>query len=351
MYRLKPIRVIRRPRPPRALFRGANAAFVALLLLAAGIGGGRAIAGFPALIAIVLPPGIVAAQASDTPPDPAIHLAIEPPFGPSPFAPQVLYPLVTHDFPDWMTAHRADPPAPSQPADPVRNPKIAIVIDDLGADLAHTDRTLALPKPVTLSFLPYADAAPWLSAEALRGGHEILVHMPMEAEGDHNPGPLALTTGLPPGEIRQRLIAALARVPGVIGINNHMGSRFTADRAALIPVAEELAARHLVFFDSRTTAATQVVEVSHAFGVASTGRDVFLDDEQTAGAVGTQLAELESRARATGIAIAIGHPHDVTLAALADWTAHAAARGFTLVPLSEAIRLKTERDVRLSSAR
>lgn len=351
MYRLKPIRVSRRPRPPRALFTGANVAFWIMLAAAAGIGGARAVAGLPALLGIVLPSA--AAQASDASPDPAVHLRIEPPPGASRFAPQVLYPLVARDFPEWLSARRADPVAPQvrNPTAPqVRDPKIAIVIDDLGADLARTDRALALPKAVTLSFLPYAEATPFLSAEALRGGHEILVHMPMEAEGEHDPGPFALTTGLAPDDIRGRLIAALARVPGAIGINNHMGSKFTADRAALIPVAEELAARHLIFFDSRTTAATQVVDVAHAFGVASAGRDVFLDDEQTAGAVGAQLMELESRARASGIAIAIGHPHDVTLAALAAWTARAGARGFTLIPLSEAIRLKTERDVRLSLA-
>ncbi len=127
-----------------------------------------------------------------------------------------------------------------------------------------------------------------------------------------------------------------------------MGSRFTADRAALIPVAEDLAARHLFFFDSRTTPDTQVVPIAHAFGVASAGRDVFLDDEQTADAVGAQIQELEAKARAQGVAIAIGHPHDVTLAALAAWTARAAARGFILIPLSEAITLKTERDARLA---
>ena len=341
MYRLKPIRARARPRPPRALFTGANLAFGILLALAVGVGGGRAIAGIPSLLAIILPP--IAAQASDAPPDGAVHVQIEPPFGASPFAPQVLYPIVAHDFPDWL--------ATAEPAlTPVRNPKIAIVIDDLGADLARTDRALALPKSVTLSFLPYADSTPWLSAEALRGGHEMLVHMPMQAVGEHDPGPFALTTGLAPDEIRRRLVAALARVPGAIGINNHMGSKFTADRDALIPVAEELASRHLIFFDSRTTAATQVVEVAHAFGVASAGRDVFLDDEQTADAVGAQLMELEARARAQGVAIAIGHPHDVTLAALAVWTARAGARGFILVPLSEAIRLKTERAVRLSQA-
>ncbi|MEJ0025905.1 MAG: divergent polysaccharide deacetylase family protein [Rhizomicrobium sp.] len=323
--------------------RGADVAFFVLFGLALALGGAKAVAGIPALLAIVTPEGIAPAQASSPPREPVAALVLTTPVEPSPFAPQVLFPVTAHDYPDWLLARVAAPE--ERPAGP---PKIAIVIDDLGADLARTDRALRLPKAVALSFLPYADATPWLSAEAQRGGHEILLHMPMQAEGDHDPGPSALTTGLAPDEIRRRVVAALARVPDAIGINNHMGSRVTADRATLIPVAEELAARHLFFFDSRTTPETQVVPVARAFGVASTGRDVFLDDEQTAGAVGAQLAEIEARARAQGIAIAIGHPHDVTLAALAVWTARAGARGFVLVPLSEAIRLKTERDARLS---
>jgi len=333
------------PKPPRALFDAANLGFGALLLFAVGIGGARAVAGVPALLATVLPPGIVAANASPTPQEPFASLLIEPPPPPSRYAPQVLYPVAAHAFPAWLTAAAPEPAAP-----PAADPKIAIVIDDLGADLAATDRVLALPRAVSLSFLPYAEATPFLAAEAARIGHAVLLHMPMEAEGNHDPGPFALTTSLSPADIRVRLAAALARVPEATGINNHMGSRFTADRDALIPVAEELAARHLFFFDSRTTAATQVVPVSRAFGVASAGRDVFLDDEQTDDAVGAQLMELEHRARASGVAIAIGHPHAVTLAALKDWTARAAARGFLLVPLSEAIRLKTEREARAALA-
>jgi hypothetical protein len=113
---------------------------------------------------------------------------------------------------------------------------------------------------------------------------------------------------------------------------------------------EELAARHLFFFDSRTTPDTQVVSVAHAFGVASAERDVFLDDELTAGAVEAQLSALEQAARRRGVAIAIGHPHDVTLSAVASWASHAAANGFTLISLSDAIRLKTERESRHSLA-
>jgi polysaccharide deacetylase 2 family uncharacterized protein YibQ len=350
MYRLKPIRRRKAPKPPRVLMDGAHAAFCALLLFAVGIGGAQAIGGVPALLAIVLPPGVVAANASAVAPEPFASLIVWPPPAPSRFAPQVLYPVTARAFPDWLTAHAPEPAAPPVTDPPISNPKVAIVIDDLGADLAGTDRALALPKPVTLSFLPYAEATPFLSAEAARAGHPVLVHMPMEALGEHDPGPFALTTALLPDDIRARLIAALTRVPDASGINNHMGSRFTADRDALIPVAEELAARHLLFFDSRTTPDTQVVPVARAFGVASAGRDVFLDDEQTAPAVGAQLMELEARARTQGVAIAIGHPHDVTLAALAQWTAHAAARGFTLIPLADAIRLKTEREARQSLA-
>ena len=199
--------------------------------------------------------------------------------------------------------------------------------------------------------MPYADATSFLASEAARSGHDVLLHMPMEAQGDHDPGPLALTVGLAPEQIRSRLDTALARVPQAIGINNHMGSRVTADRATLIPVAEDLARRHLFFFDSRTTPDTQVVPVAHAFGVASTGRDVFLDDEETADAVDVQFKALEARARAQGVAIAIGHPHDVTLSAIAAWTARAGSRGFVLISLPEALQLKTEREARLALSR
>jgi polysaccharide deacetylase 2 family uncharacterized protein YibQ len=136
----------------------------------------------------------------------------------------------------------------------------------------------------------------------------------------------------------------LSRVPDAAGINNHMGSRFTADRQALVPVMERLADRHLFFLDSRTTAATAVVPLARAFGVASAGRDVFLDDVETRGDVRKQLAETERLARQNGAAIAIGHPHAVTLAVLKTWCVEAAARGYRLVSARDAIRLKTERE-------
>jgi hypothetical protein len=170
----------------------------------------------------------------------------------------------------------------------------------------------------------------------------------MEAVGTHDPGPLTLTTGLPPAEIVKRLDWALSRVPGYVGINNHEGSRFTADRGSLEPVMEELARNKALFFDSRTTPDSKVLTVAHSYGVTSAARDVFLDDVETIDAVDAQLRALEARAKQQGTAIAIGHPHEITLDAVAYWAAHHA--GFELIPLSEAIRRKSEREARLSLA-
>ncbi len=325
-----------------ATLRGAEAAFWFVLVLAIGVGGGRAVAGLPVLASALLPSGLLAAEAQGERPSNDVTLPVRMNANPSVFAPAVLLPVVSHDFPAWFFDRAA---ASGSEAAAPRRAAIAIVIDDLGADAAATRRAIALPAAVSMSFLPYPDATPALASEATRAGHEILVHVPMEPDGAENTGPNALLTGLDAGEIARRLDWALARVPGFNGINNHMGSRFTSDRAALVPVMEDLAGRHVFFLDSRTTPDTVVVPLARAFGVASAGRDVFLDDEQSAGAVGQQLAELERRAREEGVAIAIGHPHDVTLAALAVWAAHANANGFDLVPVSVAIRRKTETEV------
>jgi hypothetical protein len=136
-------------------------------------------------------------------------------------------------------------------------------------------------------------------------------------------------------------------VPGLVGINNHEGSRFTADRDALAPVMATLRARHLFFFDSRTGPESQVGAAAAAAGVMTAGRDIFLDDDQSAASVSAALEMLAREAKRTGVAIAIGHPHDVTLKLLAAWLAK--DHGVTLVPLDEAIRLKAGRATALAA--
>jgi polysaccharide deacetylase 2 family uncharacterized protein YibQ len=194
---------------------------------------------------------------------------------------------------------------------------------------------------VALSFLPYAEATPFLAEEARRQGHAILAHVPMQALGRTDPGPMALTVGMAADEVVRRLAWDIARVPGLSGVNNHEGSRFTSDRAALAPVMAELKKRGLFFFDSRTAPGARGVEAAEAAGVMSAGRDIFLDDDQSESAVRAQLEALAATARRQGVAIAIGHPHDVTLKLLAAWLKE--DHGVTLVPLQTAMGLAGSR--------
>jgi uncharacterized protein len=324
MLRLKPIRRVKRRGIPRDVRRLADAAFCIVLALAVGLTMQQIASGFPQLVGLFVARDTMSAQASVPLKAPAAHLPLQR-------ADITLRPL--RDREDAAFAGM---------------PRVAIVIDDLGADVMHTRAAIGLPAATALAFLPYPESTPTLAREAGRSGHEILVHVPMQAIGTQDPGPMALSPSLPPDENVRRLDWAFARVPGFIGINNHEGSLFTSDRAALVPVIEHLTDRHVFFFDSLTTADSQVVSVAHAFGVASAARDVFLDDVLTIDAVDAQLRMLEGRARETGVAIAIGHPHEITLDAIAYWAAHES--GFRLVPLSEAIRLKTEREARRSLA-
>ncbi len=324
MFRLRPIQ---RKRAVSVPSRALDAAFAIVLLFAFAAGGATALSGLPRYADILFPAGLMAAQAHGETQSAVVRLAL-PSFSASPSEREAL-PGSSDAVPD--------------------RPAIAIVVDDLGEDLARSDRAMLLPAQVALAFLPFAESSHWLAPIAAKAGHEVLVHVPMESIGGTSAGPMALTVDLTPAETERRLQWAFAQVPGFVGINNHEGSRFTADAAALMPVVKMLAARKVFFLDSRTVATSQVVPLARRLGVASAARDVFLDDTVTAEGIAQQLKMLETQAQASGVAIAIGHPHDLTLGALANWTRSIEQRGFALVPLREAIRLKTMRATQLAA--
>lgn len=222
------------------------------------------------------------------------------------------------------------------PPNPNSRPRIAIVIDDVGPDLKGARRAIALPAPVTLAILPYAEKARSLAEKARAEGHQLLIHLPMEPDDvkHNNPGPDALLTSLAPGEIQQRLWRAFDSFDGYVGVNNHMGSRFTEDARAMKIVLGELAQRNLMFLDSRTTHRSAAPDLAASLNMNFAVRDVFLDNEIDVNDIMQQLRLTERFARRHGAAIAIGHPHSATLAALEAWIPEAKAAGFELVPVT-----------------
>lgn len=217
-------------------------------------------------------------------------------------------------------------------------PLIAIVIDDVGLDRPRSRRAWELPGPMTMSFLPYAKELREQAKSARAKGHELMLHLPMEPNGRNDPGPNALLVSLSDAELRQRANAALDSFEGFVGVNNHMGSRFTAFRPGMETVMRQFKARGLMFLDSRTTAQSVGDQTAHDQGVPSIVRHVFLDDEETLDAVRRKLAEAEAVARRQGFAVAIGHPHDVTLQALAEWLPTVQSKGLALAPSSAVLR-------------
>lgn len=216
-------------------------------------------------------------------------------------------------------------------------PKIAVVIDDLGLNWAGFDQVNALPPPVTLSFLPYGVDAQ-LMVNEMAAGHEAMLHLPMEPMYRiEDAGPDMLRAQSDAKTIRTALGRNLAKLDGYKGVNNHTGSRFTANPAAMAVVLRELHARGLYFLDSVTTHRPVAKALAEQEPWRVIERDVFLDSDYkniSTQSVATQLAQAERIAKRDGEAIVIGHPYRVTLESLASWLPTARARGFDVVPLS-----------------
>ena len=249
----------------------------------------------------------------------------------------------------------AAPPAPLDPNVPPwrryavappeagGKPRVVVVIDDLGVDRARSARAARLPGPLTLSFLTYANDLPEQTRDARTLGHELMLHVAMEPNDKSiDPGPNVLLTGQPAGEIRKSLEWGFDRFAGYVGVNNHMGSRFTRDAAGMTVVMEELAKRGLLFLDSRTSGKTVAAALAGHHHVPFEERNIFLDAEDRPGEAEARLKELEALARRHGHAIAIGHPKERTLAALEAWLPTLAGKGLVLSPLSSVVRAPEE---------
>lgn len=198
-------------------------------------------------------------------------------------------------------------------ADGETKPAIAILIDDIGHSLSQGRRLLALPAPVALAILPHTQAARQLADEAAALGRTVILHQPMENDAGLSIGPGGLYSDMPAGQLQRVLQANLDSFDHISGINNHMGSRLTADRPAMDQVMQVLRGRGLYFIDSRTTHHTQAAFAAEAAGVPHLSRNVFLDNERNAAAISRAFDRALEVARREGTALIIGHPYPQTL--------------------------------------
>ncbi|WP_372741414.1 divergent polysaccharide deacetylase family protein [Neptunomonas sp.] len=196
--------------------------------------------------------------------------------------------------------------------DAIVQPRIVIVIDDMGNNLAEGEAALALPGPVTYAVLPHSAYGRSLALAANRLGKDVMLHVPMANTQNLKLGPGALTQGLSEARFKEILNAGLDSVPYATGLNNHMGSLLTRQRTPMKWVMEVAKSRGLFFLDSRTTGGSVAWDTARNEGVPALIRDIFLDHEQTEVFLNRQFVRAVKIARKYGTAIVIGHPYPIT---------------------------------------
>lgn len=221
---------------------------------------------------------------------------------------------------------------------PARLPRIAIIIDDMGYSPGIEKGLLELPAPISFSFMPFGPHTKETADLAHRHKKDILLHIPLEAIAEESKlGPGAILVAMEDGEIVDRINADIEAVPHATGVNNHMGSKFTADTEKMFLVMKEMKKRRLFFVDSRTTPETRGSAIACSIGVKTAERDVFLDNVKEAGAIRQQLNRLVSIAESKGSAIGIGHSHAVTYEVLRKELTHLKEK-VKIVPVSELVK-------------
>ncbi|MDR2467741.1 MAG: divergent polysaccharide deacetylase family protein [Spirochaetaceae bacterium] len=210
-------------------------------------------------------------------------------------------------------------PAPAElrlPETPVQGHTLIFMIDDAGNNLAELEPFLNYPGSLTIAVLPGLPNSAETARRIRAAGKELFLHQPMEAEGGEDPGPGALYTGMTKEDVRRVLEKNLAEVGPVAGINNHQGSRATADAELMETVLTVCREHGLLFLDSRTTAKTVVPAVARRLAMPFAARDIFLDNNRERQAIIGSLNEGLAKSAYQSPVVMIGHAWSKELAPL-----------------------------------
>ena len=213
------------------------------------------------------------------------------------------------------------PKREKEPAEPVgtvaaAKPMLAIIFDDVS--FAHDVKNIkALNLPVTMSFLPpskrHPDSAKLAAEESF-----YMVHLPLEAVSFSGEEPDTLHVGDSEETMDERIRQIKTLFPKAQFVNNHTGSKFTADKPSMEKLIYAMDREGMTFVDSRTTSDTAVPALMKSLHRPYISRDVFLDHDPDVEEVKKEIKRAVKIAKKYGYAIAIGHPHKKTLQGVAE---------------------------------
>ncbi|HDQ14661.1 MAG TPA: divergent polysaccharide deacetylase family protein [Sediminispirochaeta sp.] len=253
----------------------------------------------------------------------------------------------------------SEPEAAEEPKDPDRRfdqgeaaeeapsakKTLYLVIDDVGYNTGQLDYFLEIPIPMTFAVLPQLDHSLSAQSKILESRQELILHQPMEPVGDEDPGPGAIYVSMEPEEVSKLVTSNLGSLSEAVGLNNHMGSRATADEVLVEALYRSLEQfdRRMFFLDSRTSSESVVDRVGRRMGRPFAIRDVFLDNSSRPEDIAAALDEGLRIAEERGYAILIGHVWSQALAAvLSQRYQEVQGRGFEFDYLSNLFRLEED---------
>lgn len=217
--------------------------------------------------------------------------------------------------------------------------EISIVIDDFGyRNDDVSDGFLKINANLTYAIIPGHNYSTSFGEKAVNAGYEVIVHMPMENTGKtYGEEKFVLMTDMDSETIKRRINNAFSQIPTAIGMNNHQGSKASADQHVMSNVAKVIKEKGLFFLDSRTTVETIIVTTMEVFGVPTAKRNIFLDNEDNELEIKKQLQKLVKKASRDGSSIGIGHAKRNTLRVLKEEIPKLQKRGFKFVFVSEMV--------------
>ncbi|WP_051938396.1 divergent polysaccharide deacetylase family protein [Ghiorsea bivora] len=216
---------------------------------------------------------------------------------------------------------------------------LSLIIDDVGYDLHALERLIALPYTITVSILPDSPHAKEAAMMAHQHGIQVMLHMPMQTANPKYQQKMEkfyLHQDMDKQSFTTVFEQALAKVPYVEGVNNHMGSLLTSNPKSMQWLMELCKKHGLFFIDSRTSSSSVAAEVAQQSGILWNTRDVFLDHAVTPVSLQHAWNSMLSCVKRKDSCIMLAHPHQETLNFLKKHAQGISLQAF--VSISEALK-------------
>lgn len=215
--------------------------------------------------------------------------------------------------------------------------KLAVIVDDCGYDMSSVRTLLNTGLPLNFAVLPYKPYSSDVLEMIKSDGRVAMLHLPMEPmdRSAMSEGSSTICTDMSKDKILELTRKAINSLPGVSGVNNHQGSKATADSATMTTVLQELRNQDLFFVDSRTSSKSVARDKAVAMGVPTARNDIFLDNSSDVQAIRKQIYKAMDIAEKNGSAIAICHARPNTAKAWSMYAEEIKNTGIELVPITD----------------